>query len=141
MMGCVEPSPSEVRVIEAAESIARALGSDPNHTMAAAVMDATGRIHTALNVYHLTGGACAELVALGVAATAGAGPLITVAAAGGRGLVPPCGRCRQVLLDLHPGLVVAMPGVVGVEMCPIGTLLPAAYDFPWLGHQQSAALR
>lgn len=124
----VEPLASELRVIEAAEALARTLGADPNHTVAAAAMDTTGRIHTAVNVFHFTGGPCAELVVLGVAAAAGAGPLVAIAAAGdrARGLIAPCGRCRQVLLDQYPDIVVAVPGP---SVRPIAALLPDAYRF------------
>jgi len=125
-------SDSGRRVVEAAERLAATLGSDPNHTVAAAAMDTAGRIHEAVNVYHFTGGPCAELVALGVAATAGAGPLVTIAAAGdgGRGLIPPCGRCRQALLDLHPDVHVAVPTGDGPALRPIRKLLPDTYFFP-----------
>ncbi len=128
----MEPLHSELRVIEAAEALARTLGDDPNHTVAAAAMDTKGHIHTSVNVYHFTGGPCAELVALGVAAAAQAGPLVAMAAAGdrGRGLIPPCGRCRQVMLDLHPDLLVAVPGETRPQMLPIAKLLPHTYFFP-----------
>ncbi|WP_457962509.1 hypothetical protein M1E17_13230 [Arthrobacter sp. D1-29] len=46
----MEPLEMERRVIEAAEVLARSLGSNPNHTVAAAAMDTNGRIHTAVNV-------------------------------------------------------------------------------------------
>ncbi|GAB7109710.1 hypothetical protein JCM4814A_80250 [Streptomyces phaeofaciens JCM 4814] len=123
---------SERRVIEAAERLAASLGSDPNHTVAAAAMDTVGRIHEAVNVYHFTGGPCAELVVLGAAAAAGAGPLVTIAAAGdrGRGLIPPCGRCRQALLDLHPDVFVAVPTDDGPALRPIRRLLPDTYFSP-----------
>lgn len=123
---------SERRVIEAAERLAASLGSDQNHTVAAAAMDTSGRIHEAVNVYHFTGGPCAELVVLGVAAAAGAGPLVTIAAAGdgGRGLIPPCGRCRQALLDIHPDVVVAVPTDDGPQLRPIRKLLPDTYFHP-----------
>ncbi|MDV9174731.1 hypothetical protein R6V09_32050 [Streptomyces sp. W16] len=131
-MVAMKLSDSDRRVIEAAERLAATLGSDPNHTVAAAAMDTAGRIHEAVNVYHFTGGPCAELVALGVAATAGAGPLVTIAAAGdrGRGLIPPCGRCRQALLDLHPDVHVAVPTDDGPALRPIRKLLPDTYFFP-----------
>ncbi|WP_406464498.1 hypothetical protein OH768_51800 [Streptomyces sp. NBC_01622] len=131
-MVAMKLSDSGRRVVEAAERLAATLGSDPNHTVAAAAMDTAGRIHEAVNVYHFTGGPCAELVALGVAATAGAGPLVTIAAAGdrGRGLIPPCGRCRQALLDLHPDVQVAVPTDDGPALRPIRELLPDTYFFP-----------
>lgn len=65
----MDPLEAERRTIESAEALARTLGDNPVHTVAAAALDTAGRIHTALNVYHFTGGPCAELVALGVAAT------------------------------------------------------------------------
>lgn len=128
----MDPLDSELRVIAAAEKLAGSLGADQNHTVAAAAMDTTGRIHTAVNVYHFTGGPCAELVVLGVSAAANAGPLLTMAAAGDRdrGLIPPCGRCRQVMLDLHPDLLVAVPEAGKPVMRPIGALLPDTYFFP-----------
>lgn len=128
----MEPLESELRVIEAAETLARTLGSNSNHTVAAAAMDTNNRIHTAVNVYHFTGGPCAELVVIGVAATAEAGPLVAMAAAGdgGRGLIPPCGRCRQVMLDLHPDLLIAVPTGDGPQMRPIAKLLANTYFFP-----------
>ncbi|TSI15942.1 ASCH domain-containing protein [Brevibacterium aurantiacum] len=129
---------SELQVIAVAESLAATLGADENHTVAAAVMDTHGRIHTGVNVHHFTGGPCAELVAIGNAAAAGAGPLVTIAAAGdgGRGLLSPCGRCRQVILDLHPDALVAVPrsgsaGPAGsATIAPISVLLPHYYRQP-----------
>lgn len=123
---------SERRVVEAAQRLAATLGADPNHTVAAAAMDTAGRIHTGVNVYHFTGGPCAELVVLGVAAALDAGPLVTIAAAGdgGRGLLPPCGRCRQTLLDLHPDILVAVPSEDGPQLRPIRKLLADTYHFP-----------
>ena len=128
----MKPFASEMSVIEAAEELAARLGSDPNHTVAAAAMDASGTVHTAVNVYHFTGGPCAELVVMGAAAAAGAGPLLIIAAAGdqGRGLIPPCGRCRQAMLDLHPDVLVAVPGAEGPLVRPIRKLLPESYYFP-----------
>lgn len=123
---------SEKRVIAAAVELAATLGNDPTHTVAAAAMDSQGRIHTAVNVHHFTGGPCAELVVLGVAAAAASGPLVMIAAAGdgGRSLLAPCGRCRQVIVDLHPDAMVAIPTDVGPEVVPILRLLPSAYRQP-----------
>lgn len=128
----MNPSESELRVIEAAEELAATLGADMNHTVAAAAMDVGGVIHRGVNVFHFTGGPCAEFVVMGLAATAGGGPLTTMAAAGdgGRGLIPPCGRCRQAMLDLHPDVVVAVSGGNGPTMRPIRKLLPDSFLHP-----------
>lgn len=95
-------------------------------------MDTAGDIHTGVNVYHFTGGPCAELVALGVAATAGAGPITEIVAVGGggRGVIPPCGRCRQVLLDQHVDVRVIVPDDDGPRTVPIISLLPYSSSHP-----------
>ena len=125
--------PPEKRVLDAALSQLEALTGDPNHTVAAAAMDTTGRIFTAVNDFHFTGGPCAELVVLGVVAAAGAGPLTTMVAVGdrGRGVIAPCGRCRQVLLDQQPGAYVIVPSASGEPvLVPVRRLLPYSYAFP-----------
>jgi len=124
--------PPEKRVMEAALRQLEVLTGDPNHTVAAAAMDTTGRIYTGVNVFHFTGGPCAELVTLGQAAAAGSGPLTTMVAVGdrGRGVISPCGRCRQVLLDQHPDCVVIVPGEDEPDLVPVRKLLPHSYNFP-----------
>ncbi len=123
---------NEQRVLDAANELVGRIGDNPNHTVAAAAMDTEGRIFTGTNVYHFTGGPCAELVVLGAAATAGAGPLTTMVAVGSddRGVLPPCGRCRQTLLDLHPDCFVVVPTSDGVDCRPIHELLPFTYRYP-----------
>ncbi|MEI2775270.1 MAG: ASCH domain-containing protein [Tetrasphaera sp.] len=122
---------NEVAILDAATALAGRLGWSDDHTVAAAAIDLQGRVHTGVNVYHFTGGPCAELVVLGAAATAGAGPLAEIVAVGdgGRGILAPCGRCRQVLLDQHPDILVLMPGE---EPAPVGIaqLLPDGYRQP-----------
>ncbi|MFF7974342.1 cytidine deaminase [Streptomyces sp. NPDC007905] len=49
-------------LIQAAAHVAHARCRGDNHTMAAAARAQDGRIITAVNVYHFTGGPCAELV-------------------------------------------------------------------------------
>lgn len=100
------------------------------HTMGAAVRSADGRMFTGVNVFHFTGGPCAELVALGAARAAGATELTHVVAVGnhGRGVKSPCGRCRQVLADLHPDVRVVLSAPQGLVSVTARELLPFAYD-------------
>lgn len=109
------------------------------HTVGAAVRDATGRVHLGVNLYHFTGGPCAELVALGAARSAGARELVTIVAVGdgGRGVKAPCGRDRQVLADYHPGIRVIVPTPAGVRSAAIADLLPLAFD--WVAEEQAAS--
>ena len=120
----------EERLVAAAESVVHALSGGDTHTVAAAAMDVDGVIHTGANVFHFTGGPCAELVVLGAAAAASAGPLVTIVAVGDgeRGVLSPCGRCRQVLLDLHPDVYVIVPAEAGEPAAvPVRDLLPLSY--------------
>ena len=104
-------------------------GPDGVYTMGAAVRGIDGRMYAGINLYHFTGGPCAELVALGHARASGARELTTIVAVGneGRGVHGPCGRDRQVLLDYHPGIRVILPGPDGPGSVPITELLPGAY--------------
>ncbi|WP_329466802.1 cytidine deaminase [Streptomyces sp. NBC_01431] len=122
-------------LIEAAARIARTRCRGENHTMAAAARSLDGRIITAVNAYHFTGGPCAELVVLGTAAAQGAYDLDTMVAVGDRerGVVPPCGRCRQVLRDYFPDLKVIVGAGDTLRSVPIADLLPEGYV--WADHQ------
>jgi len=124
---------NERRLVTAAEAIVRSLPDNDTNTVASAAMDTHGNVHTGVNVFHFTGGPCAELVVIAAAAQAFAGPLITIVAVGDRdrGVLAPCGRCRQVLFDLHPDVIVILPlhgGDVIAE--PIRDLLPRSYAAP-----------
>ena len=103
--------------------------------MAAAARSVNGRIVTGVNAYHFTGGPCAELVVLGAAAAQGIYDLEVIVAVGdrGRGVVPPCGRCRQVLLDYFPTLKVIVGTGQSLRAVAIGELLPESYV--WADHQ------
>ncbi|WP_186317678.1 ASCH domain-containing protein [Curtobacterium sp. 9128] len=122
-------------VLDAATEAVGRLRGDPAHTVAAAAMDLSGRVHTAVNVSHFTGGPCAELAVLGAAAAVSDDPVMTIVAVAdrGRGVIPPCGRCRQVLLDLQPQVLVLMPGQDDPVGTPVRDLLPGAYDWPDAG--------
>ncbi|MGI5486749.1 cytidine deaminase family protein [Microtetraspora malaysiensis] len=98
------------------------------HSMGAAVRDQEGRIHGGINLFHFTGGPCAELVTLGNARAQGARELSTIVAVGdeGRGPVGPCGRCRQILFDYHPRIRVLLPTENGVKSVRIIDLMPLA---------------
>ncbi|TQF06254.1 cytidine deaminase [Kitasatospora acidiphila] len=125
-------------LIDAAAQVARTRCRGDNHTMAAAARTRDGRIVTAVNAYHFTGGPCAELVVIGTAAAQGAYELDTIVAVGDRerGVVPPCGRCRQVLLDYFPTINVIVGAPDRLRAVPIIDLLPESYV--WADHQLDA---
>ena len=104
-------------------------GPDGVYTMGAAVRGVDGRMYDGINLYHFTGGPCAELVALGRARAEGARELTTIVAVGneGRGVYGPCGRDRQILFDYHPGIRVILPTSQGLGSVLITDLMPEAY--------------
>lgn len=104
-------------------------GEDGVHTMGAAVRSGDGRMFAGVNLYHFTGGPCAELVALGAARAAGADEITHVVAVGnhGRGVCSPCGRDRQVFVDHHPEMRVVLPGEGGPISVVARDLLPLTY--------------
>ncbi|WP_199190220.1 cytidine deaminase [Cryobacterium sp. N22] len=127
------PSADDLELIELARATIDAntdAGPDEDgaHTMGAAVRAADGRMFAGVNLFHFTGGPCAELVALGTARANGARQITTIVAVGnhGRGVVGPCGRDRQVLFDYHPGIRVLLPTAAGVRVARIETLMPFA---------------
>ncbi|MFJ9788380.1 ASCH domain-containing protein [Streptomyces globosus] len=124
-------------LVEFARHIVETNGDGETHTVGAAVRDAQGRMFGGINLYHFTGGPCAELVALGHARAEGARDLTAIVAVGdrGRGVLAPCGRDRQILLDHHPGIRVLVPVADGIRSVPITDLLPHAYVWA----EQSAA--
>jgi len=125
----------------------------PQHRLHAALADARaliarlrreGRHHVAATV--LTGDAaftaanlecvlprgsiCAEAVAIGMAAVAAPfAPIVFSVAVNRRGeVIPPCGFCRELLMDYGPDAVIAV-GEDGatLRLRPLSALLPDAY--------------
>lgn len=123
-----ELTTADLELIELARGIVdeHTDGADGIHTMGAAVRDVDGRMYGGINLYHFTGGPCAELVALGHARASGARELATIVAVGnyGRGPVGPCGRDRQVLFDYHPDIRVILPTPAGIRSVHIRDLMP-----------------
>jgi cytidine deaminase len=117
---------SDRELIAYAQRIVDEHGDDDVHTMGAAVRAQDGSMFGGINLYHFTGGPCAELVAIGHARASGAGTLTTIVACGdrGRGPVGPCGKDRQILLDYHQGIRVILPTEHGVRGVRITDLMP-----------------
>jgi len=123
----------ELELVELARSTIDAntdAGPDEDgvYTMGAAVRASDGRMFAGVNLYHFTGGPCAELVALGTARVGGAREITAIVAVGnhGRGPIGPCGRDRQVLFDYHPEVRVILPTEEGAKSVLISDLMPLA---------------
>ncbi|WP_202868916.1 hypothetical protein [Kribbella antibiotica] len=72
-------------------------GPDGIYTMGAAVRGADGHMFAGINLYHFTGGPCAELVALGHARASGARDLVSIVAVGNenRGVQAPAAETAK----------------------------------------------
>lgn len=125
-------STAEASLIGRATSIVNSLPPSDAHSIASAAIDSNDHVYTGANVHHFTGGPCAELVVLGSAAAAGASKLTHIVAIEKKlGRIPsPCGRCRQVLLDLYPQIkvIVAEDGG-GPRAKSVDELLPHGYTY------------
>lgn len=124
-----ELTEADLALIEFARGIVDANSDGLVHTVGAAVRDREGRMYGGINLFHFTGGPCAELVALATARAEGARDLETIVAVGGGdgGVIGPCGRDRQVLSDYHPGIRVLIPTPEGVRSVGVASLLPWAF--------------
>jgi len=96
-----------------------------------------GRVFTGCNIENSSYGLsiCAERVALGKAISEGACEVSRIAIIAEAPLpVPPCGACRQVILELCGGdILVVMANLEGkVEIRKISELLPAPFDQSFL---------
>ncbi|KAL4898680.1 Blasticidin-S deaminase [Aspergillus ambiguus] len=120
----------EANLIQVATTTINGIPVSDDYSVASAALSSDGRVFTGVNVYHFTGGPCAELVVLGTAAAAAAGKLTRIVAVANqnRGILSPCGRCRQILFDLQPEIKVIISGKDGEpRVVGIWDLLPAGY--------------
>ncbi|MGC4794344.1 cytidine deaminase family protein [Micromonospora saelicesensis] len=111
-------------LVQAATAVSKLRCRSQHHTVASAARTADGRVFTGVNVQHATGGACAELVVIGTAATQGVTALETIVTVADRGreVVAPCDRCRQVLRDYFPELRVVVGPMDALRVVPLGEL-------------------
>ncbi len=104
-------------------------GDGDKHTVAASIYASDGVIYSGVNVFHFTGGPCAEIVALArLISDSDAKPLVIIAVADSdRGVISPCGRCRQMLTDYCPEIQVILKIEGELEARPLTELLPFGY--------------
>ncbi|OWY62359.1 hypothetical protein B7486_58870, partial [cyanobacterium TDX16] len=101
--------PRAEQLIAAASDLVERRCDDEHHTVAAAVLTSSGTTVTSMNLHHFTGGTDAEVAALARVVSEGEEPVLIVAVGhDGRGVIPPCGRCRQVMSDQFPAIEVVI---------------------------------
>ncbi len=104
--------------------------------MGAALLDASGAIHTGCNVENATYGLslCAERVAVFKAISEGARAFTRIAIAADTGtLTPPCGACRQILWEFCSDIEIVLVNLRGAsETMRLKELFPRAFDASFL---------
>ena len=116
------------QLINSVTKLVNKYASGDNHTMASAVLTKNGKIITSMNFYHFTGGPCAEVAALARVVSEGEEPVLIVAVGhNNRGVLAPCGRCRQTIFDYYPDMEVVMSNEGATST--IAELLPATFDW------------
>ena len=101
-----------------------------NHTVGSALRCKNGNVYLGVNCDGIHG-SCAEFISIGAAITAGERDFDTIVAVHDKALnqlLPPCGNCRQMLLEYCPEIKVIINDDTSniVKVC-IKDLLPFAY--------------
>lgn len=120
------------RLVQLTAEHAERWNDDRDHTVAAGLLTVSGEIVLGLNTYHFLGGPCGEIAALSNHASSRPDDLIVaVAAVYGTtgGIIAPCGKCRQVLFDIDPGIRFVVREASGLTTRTAAELLPFAYDW------------
>lgn len=104
----------------------------PLHTVAAALESANGKVYLGTNIDHFSGYVCAETSVLACAMNAGETTFTRLSAVrkepeGAVAVANPCGKCRQILHDYAPGIIISVVGENGVTEKPIEELLPYSF--------------
>ncbi len=101
-----------------------------NHTVGAAIRCKSGKVYTGVNCDGIHG-SCAEYITMGIAISDGARDFDTIVAVHEKHLncvIPPCGNCRQMLLEYCPEIKVILNNDEG-KLVKVGIrdLLPFAW--------------
>ncbi len=117
----------EELIAAAQEAMGRCYRRDFHH-VASAVRAGSGRIYTGVHLQSPGVDVCAEWAALGSSAAAGERKLTCIVAVDRRGVMSPCGVCRELLHYQAPEIDVIVPDESGrPAKVTIAELLPIPY--------------
>ena len=127
------PTAAERQAVEAARALIAERQAEGRHHVAASLIADDGRVFTFLNLESVLGQAarCAEPAALSAALShpEPAVGIVFSCAVNRRGeVLPPCGVCRELFLDLAPDIELAVPLDDGdFAVATLGALMPMPY--------------
>ena len=100
------------KLIRAAAAVIERNYRKHRHTVGAAVLASSGKIYSGVNIDTCGYGPCAEPIALGTALSSGEREFAGIVAVEGwnpaHPPMPPCGNCRQLMLDYAPDMMVIL---------------------------------
>ncbi len=131
MTAPMRAEPVQVEAVEAARRFIAERHRGDWHSVAAVVLTASGARYLAINLDSTLPRAsvCAEPIAFGMAFAADPEDRVTfVAAVNSHGrVIPPCGACRELMLDYGSEAAVAIPEGESFVAVPMRELVPSAY--------------
>ena len=136
--GALPLSPADHELVDAARAVLLKHYRPFWHTVAAALRGRDGRVWTGIHMGATVGrlSICAEAVALGRAIMDGDGTIECAVAVRHPkpeesvreiAVVPPCGACRENLLDYDAEAVIIVDTARGLRRVPVRSLLPIPY--------------
>lgn len=121
----------DLELIEHAKETRRRLYRAGRYEVAAALRTGSGEVFTGIHIEANVGFAdvCGEVSAICHAVAHGHSDLDTIVALGGDGpdriyLMPPCGRCREVISDMNPEAWVIVGSLAQPYKVRVSELLP-----------------
>lgn len=120
-------NPEESRLLQTAQDLVRKRFTEGKHHVTAALRTSQGGVFRAMHVEATVGRAavCAEAIAIGMALAEADARIDTIVAVDRNGnVMPPCGICRELILDYFPDARVIVPASDGAAAVQIAGLLP-----------------
>jgi cytidine deaminase len=131
-MGTEDLDARDRELIEAATEVIRRNHREGRHSVGAAVRCASGKVYVGVDVETTAYGPCAEPVAIGAAVSRGEREFVSIVAVGLRegtaAVIPPCGNCRQLLIDYAPNSTVILLEGAKLVKRKARDLLPLPYQ-------------
>ena len=131
MTAPMRPDPVQAEAVEAARNFIATRKRGDWHAVASVVLTEKGERYLAINLDSTLPRAsvCAEPIAIGMAMAADPEDRVTFCAAVNRHgkVIPPCGACRELMLDYGADAAVAIPEGESFVAVPMRDLVPSAY--------------
>jgi cytidine deaminase len=135
-MGFEKIDEKDEELVAAARGVLARNYRPDRHTVGAAVRAGSGAVYTGVNVEACGYGPCAEPIAVGAAFSNGEREILAIVAVRRRrdayAVLPPCGNCRQLILDYSPDAEVILELDGQLVKASVRDLLPVAFEM-WSG--------